>query len=100
MLPYTRNYIEHIDDNINDFKYYTFTPRSLMHGDMYKMDDELSALLILKECVYFRMIDYGCPGFQETLASYGSGKGDILHQSIILNQLIRQPDIRRFHLQI
>lgn len=104
MLPYTGDYIEHIDDNINDFKYFTFTPRPLMHGDMYKMDDELSALLIeahrnigflegllkyapnrnifselmlLKECVYSRMIDYGCPGFQETLASYGSGKGDI-----------------------
>ena len=45
MLPYTGDYIEHIDDNIDDFKYYTFTPRPLMHGDMYKMDDELSALL-------------------------------------------------------
>ncbi len=32
MLPYTGDYIEHIDNNIDDFKYYTFTPRSLMHG--------------------------------------------------------------------
>lgn len=25
MLPYTGDYIEHIDDNIDDFKYYTQT---------------------------------------------------------------------------
>lgn len=75
-----------------------------MHGDMYKMDDELSALLIeayrnigfleglfkyapnkkpfcelmlLKECVYSKMIDYDSPTFQETLASYGNGSEDI-----------------------
>ena len=46
MLPYTGDYIEHIDDNINDFKYYTFTPRTLMYGGMYEVDDELTALLI------------------------------------------------------
>ena len=45
MLPYTGDYIEHIDDNINDFKYYTFTPRPLMYGGMYEVDDELTALL-------------------------------------------------------
>lgn len=104
MLPYTGDYIEHIDNNINDFKYYTFTPRPLMHGDMYKMDDELSALLIeahrnigflegllkyapnkdafselmqLKECAYSLMIDYDSPTFQNVLVSLGSGKGDI-----------------------
>lgn len=104
MLPYTGDYIEHIDDNINDFKYYTFTPRPLMHGDMYKMDDELSALLIeahrnigflegllkyapnkdsfselmqLKECAYSLMIDYDGLTFQDVLVSLGSGKGDI-----------------------
>lgn len=104
MLPYTGDYIEHIDNTINDFKYYTFTPRPLMHGDMYKMDDELSALLIeahrnigflegllkyapnkdafselmqLKECAYSLMIDYNSPTFQEVLVSRGSGKGDI-----------------------
>lgn len=26
MLPYTGDYIEHIDDNKNEFKYYTFIP--------------------------------------------------------------------------
>ena len=104
MLPYTGDYIEHIDDNINDFKYFTFTPRPLMRGDMYKMDDELSALLIeahrnigflegllkyapnkdafselmqLKECAYSLMIDYDSPTFQDVLVSRGSGKGDI-----------------------
>ena len=104
MLPYTGDYIEHIDDSINNFKYYTFTPRPLMHGDMYKMDDELSALLIeahrnigflegllkyapnkdafselmqLKECAYSLMIDYDSPTFQDVLISQGNGKGDI-----------------------
>ena len=104
MLPYTGDYIEHIDDNIDDFKYYTFTPRPLMYGDMYKMDDELSALLIeahrnigflegllkyapnkdafselmlLKECTYSRMIDYDTLTFHDVLASRGSGKNDI-----------------------
>ena len=104
MLPYTGDYIEHIDDSINNFKYYTFTPRPLMHGDMYKMDDELSALLIeahrnigflegllkyapnkdafselmqLKECAYSLMIDYDSSTFQDVLISQGNGKGDI-----------------------
>ena len=104
MIPYTGDYIEHIDDSINNFKYYTFTPRPLMQGDMYKMDDELSALLIeahrnigflkglikyapnkdtfselmqLKECAYSLMIDYDGFTFQDVLVSRGSGKGDI-----------------------
>lgn len=104
MIPYTGDYIEHIDSNQNNFKYYTFTPRPLMHGDMYKIDDELSTLLIeahrnigfldgllkyapnksafselmlLKECTYSRMIDYDGPSFQDVLVSRGSGKGDI-----------------------
>lgn len=104
MLPYTGDYIEHIDDKTNDFKYYTFTPHPLMHGKMYKMDDELSALLIeahrnigflegllryapnkeafselmqLKECAYSLMIDYDSPTFQDVLICRGNGKGDI-----------------------
>jgi len=32
MLPYAGDYIEHIDDNINDFKYYTFIPRPLINS--------------------------------------------------------------------
>ena len=109
MIPYTGDYIEHLDDNTDNFKYYTFTPRPLMNGDMYKMDDELSALLIeahrnigfleglfkytqneeafaelmlLKECTYSRMIDYDTPSFQDILISRGSGKSDI---SLITN---------------
>ena len=46
MFPYTGDYIEHIEGDKNNFKYYTFTPRPLMNGDMFKMDDELTALLI------------------------------------------------------
>ena len=53
MLSYTGKYIEHIDHNKNNFKYYTFTPRPLTHGDMYKMDDELSALLIEAHRIYW-----------------------------------------------
>lgn len=104
MIPHTGDYIEHIDNNQNSFKYYTFTPRPLMHGDMYKMDEELSALLIeahrnigflegllkyapnknsfselmlLKECAYSLMIDYDSPNFQEVLVSRGGSKGNI-----------------------
>ena len=81
MLPYTGDYTEHIDSTTNNFKYYTFTPRPLMNGNMYQMDDELAALLteahrnigfleglikfapnrdsftelmLLKECTYYR----------------------------------------------
>lgn len=105
MRPYTGEYIEHIDNNKSNFKYYTFTPRPLMHGDMYKMDDELSALLIeahrnisflggllkyapnkdafselmlLKECAYSLMIDYDSPTFQDVLVNRGKGKEDII----------------------
>lgn len=104
MLPYTGDYIEHIDYNKNNFKYYTFTPRPLMYGNMYKMDDELSALLIeahrnigflegllkyapnkdafsklmlLKECVYSLMVDYDSLSFHDVLAIRGGGKGNV-----------------------
>ena len=46
-------------------KYYTFTPRPLMYGDLYKMDDKLSALLIEAH----RNI-----GFLEGLLKYASNK--------------------------
>lgn len=105
MFPYTGDYIEHIEKNINNFKYYTFTPRPLMLGDMYKMDNELLSLLIeahrnigfltgllkyapnrvifnelvlLKECAYSRMIDYDSPTFQEVIISRGCSKGNIM----------------------
>lgn len=104
MLPNTGDYIEHIDCSKSDFKYYTYTPRPLMRGDMFKMDDELAALLIrthryigflegllmyspnkgafgelmlLQECTYSRMIDYDSPNFKEILTSRGTGKGNI-----------------------
>lgn len=46
MIPYRGDYIEHSAGIINGFKYFAFTSRPLMYGDLYKMDDELSALLI------------------------------------------------------
>lgn len=46
MLPYTGDYVEHIDHGKNSLIFYSFTPRPLMRGDMYHMDDELAALLI------------------------------------------------------
>ncbi len=104
MLPYTGDYIEYIEPGINSLKCYSFTPRPLMRGDMYQMDDELAALLVdahrnigfleglvkyasnkeafaelmlLKECTYSRMIDYDSPDFKEVLTIRGTGKGDI-----------------------
>lgn len=72
---------------------------------MYKIDDELSALLIeahrnigflkglfkyapnkdvfvklmlLKECTYSQMVDYDTPAFQGVLVIRGDGKGEIV----------------------
>lgn len=104
MLPYTGDYTEHIDSEKPRLTFYSFTPRPLMRGDMYQMDDELAALLIeahrnigfleglvkyapnkeafaelmlLKECTYSHMIDYDGPDFKEILTIRGTGKGDI-----------------------
>ena len=104
MIPYTGEYIEHFDPEKPSLKFYSFTPRPLMRGDMYQMDDELATLLIeahrnigfleglvkyapnkeafaelmlLKECTYSRMIDYDDPDFKEILTIHGTGKGDI-----------------------
>lgn len=104
MLPYTGDYIEHIEPGKNSLKFYSFTPRPLMRGNIYQMDDELAMLLIdahrnigfleglikyapnkeafaelmlLKECTYSRMIDYDNPDFKEVLTSRGTGKGNI-----------------------
>lgn len=46
MIPYTGEYIEHFDPEKPSLKFYSLTPRPLMRGDMYQMDDELSTLLI------------------------------------------------------
>ena len=104
MLPYTGDYTEHIDPEKPSLTFYSFTPRPLMRGGMYQMDDELAALLIeahrnigfleglveyapnkeafaelmlLKECTYSHMIDYDSPDFIEVLTSRGTGKGNI-----------------------
>ena len=104
MLPYTGDYTEHIDPEKPNLTFYSFTPRPLMCGGMYQMDDELAALLIeahrnigfleglveyapnkeafaelmlLKECTYSHMIEYDSPDFKEVLTSRGTGKGNI-----------------------
>ncbi len=104
MLPYTGDYTEHFDPEKPSLTFYSFTPRPLMRGGMYQMDDELAALLIeahrnisfleglvkyapnkeafaelmlLKECTYSHMIDYDGPDFKEILTIRGTGKGDI-----------------------
>ena len=104
MLPYTGDYTEHFDPEKPSLTFYSFTPRPLMRGGMYQMDDELAALLIeanrnigfleglveyapnkeafaelmlLKECTYSHMIDYDSPDFIEVLTSRGTGKGNI-----------------------
>lgn len=104
MLPYTGDYTEHFDPEKPSLTFYSFTPRPLMRGGMYQMDDELAALLIvahrnigfleglveyapnkeafaelmlLKECTYSHMIDYDDPNFKEILTIRGTGKGDI-----------------------
>lgn len=104
MLPYTGDYTEHFDPEKPNLTFYSFTPRPLMRGGMYQMDDELAALLIeahrnigfleglveyapnkeafaelmlLKECTYSHMIDYDDPAFKEILTIRSTGKGDI-----------------------
>lgn len=104
MLPYTGDYTEHIDPQKPSLTFYSFTPRPLMRGGMYQMDDELVDLLIeahrnigfleglvkyapnkeafaelilLKECTYSHMIDYDSPDFKEVLTRRGTGKGNI-----------------------
>lgn len=104
MRPYTGDYTEQRKNEKFNFTYYTFTPRPLKGATLFKMDDELAALLVeahrnlgllegllqyapnknsfcelmlLKECTYSRMIDYDAPGFSDILVRRGVGKGDI-----------------------
>lgn len=104
MRPYTGDYTEQRKNEKFNFTYYTFTPRPLKGATLFKMDDELAALLVeahhnlglldglfqyapnknsfcelmlLKECTYSRMIDYDAPDFSDILVRRGTGKGDI-----------------------
>ncbi len=104
MHPYTGDYTEQRKNEKINFTYYTFTPRPLKGATLFKMDDELAALLVeahhnlgllegllqyapnknsfcelmlLKECTYSRMIDYDAPDFSDILVRRGAGKGDI-----------------------
>lgn len=104
MHPYTGDYTEQRKNEKFNFTYYTFTPRPLKGATLFKIDDELVALLVethhnlgkleglfqyapnknsfcelmlLKECTYSRMIDYDVPDFSNILVRRGTGKGDI-----------------------
>lgn len=45
MFVHTGDYVEYTTDDISRSTYYTFTPRPLMEGNFYIMDDALAALL-------------------------------------------------------
>lgn len=94
MHPYTGDYTKQRKNEKFNFTYYTFTPRPLKGATLFKIDDELAALLVeahhnlgllegllqyapnknsfcelmlLKECTYSRMIDYDAPDFSDIL---------------------------------
>lgn len=104
MWPHTRKYVPHQDRRDPTFTYYTFTPRPLKNGRLYKMDDELTALLVdahqklgflcglmryapnrqvfselmlLKESTYSAKIDYKSASYEEVLHSCGTRKSHI-----------------------
>lgn len=104
MWPHTGKYVPHQDSRDPTFTYYTFTPRPLREGRLYKMDDELAALLAdthqklgflqgvmkyapnrqtfsnlisLKESAFSVKIDYKSPTFGDVLGSVGTGKGNV-----------------------
>ncbi len=104
MWPHTGKYVAHEDERDPTFTYYTFTPRPLRNGRLYKMDDELAALLadthqklgflsgmmkyapnkqafcnlmLLKESAYSVKIDYKSSSFEDVLHCVGTGKGNI-----------------------
>lgn len=104
MWPYTGKYVPYQDSRNPAFTYYTFTPRPLREGRLYKMDDEIVALLadthqklgflhgvvkyapnrqtfsklmLLKESTFSVKIDYKSPSFEDALRSIGTGKGNI-----------------------
>ena len=104
MWPHTGKYVPHQDSRDPTFTYYTFTPRPLREGRLYKMDDEMATLLahthqklgflhgamkyapnkqtfsnlmLLKESTFSVRIDYKSPSFGDALHSVGTGKGNI-----------------------
>ncbi len=103
MWPHTGKYIPHQDVRDSTFTYFTFTPRHLREGCLYKMDDELavrlavthqklgflhgvmqyapnkqvfSNLILLKESAYSVNIDNEGVSFKDILYDVGTGKGD------------------------
>lgn len=104
MFPYTGEFREKIiQDGRKRYRSTSFTPRPLMEGGFFEMDNELAMLLIsahrslgildgmvkyipnrevirdlmiLKECYYSRLIDYSEPSLLDVMASISAGKPD------------------------
>ena len=95
-----------IHDGKKHYRSTSFTPRHLMEGGFFTMDDELSTLLIsahrslgildgmikympnrgiirdlmiLKECYYSRLVDYDEPSLYVVMASMNADKSDYSH---------------------
>jgi len=103
MFIHTGDYIEQVGNDLTRSTYYTFTPRPLMDGGFYTLDDDsaslltethrtigilegvlltspervmFSELMLLKESCFTKMIDYADFDFKSMLWSRGLGKPD------------------------
>ncbi|WP_455596597.1 hypothetical protein [Cloacibacillus porcorum] len=104
MWSHTGKYVPHQDSRDLTFTYYTFTPRPLREERLYKMDDELAALLVdthqklgflcrvmkyapnkqtfsnlilLRESTFSVKIDYKSPSFEDVLHRVGTWKNNV-----------------------
>jgi len=110
MSQYTGEYEHHLKDDwklirpLEAFSFYTFTPRPLMDGGFFELDDELFTMLtmthkqlgvlegiikhipdieiiremmILIECHFSRLIDYDGGYFIELLKAINTGKNEV-----------------------
>jgi len=105
MIQRTGEYEKYLQKNVlGDYYLYTFTPRPLMEGDFFKLDEELSAMLIkthrqlgilegmmkhlpnnviiqnfmmIKECYFSRLIDYNEVPFTSALKAIGMDKDEL-----------------------
>lgn len=104
MFTYTGDYVEQVlEGRVHPSRYYTFTPRPLMEGNFYTMDDELatllasahrilgqlecmaqflpmqnqfSAMLLFKESCFSKMIDYDTLDIYALVAETGLTQTD------------------------
>lgn len=101
VFQFTGEYEKYVPNKAGEFSFYTFTPRPLMSGDFFVVDEELSAtlakahrelgilegtvkhlpdrdiicdLMIAKECYFSRLIDYKDDPFSAFLKASSLGK--------------------------